>query len=347
MQERLRAEHLPDRRRQRRPAALAADGCQLLEHLVEPVGRRVLAQPRLELGDQPCRERVLGRTNGHAGRERRHRLVPQRDVHELRAAPESIEVDAGVQPDPGERLRQRLGGDAVERERDRVERDGDPLGPGAHGLDRRREADAAGALAVEADGQAARLAHALDKLAGLRRVERAGGVVDQHPRGAQLGQLVRALEQHVGLAGRARAVHETDGELLPGVPDRVGGLTEVREVVERVVEAEDVDAATRGARDEAAHEVGRDRPRADEEAAAQRHAERRRAARADRPDPLPRALDSAANGAVEAASAGDLEAREAGLVELGRELVQPRRGDALGERLLREEPDRRVDELRH
>ena len=347
VQKRLRAEHLPDRRRQRRPAALAADGCQLLEHLVEAVGRRVLAQPRLELGDQSRRERVLGRTNGHAGRQRRHRLVPQRDVHELGAAPESIEVDAGVQPDPGERLRQRLGGDAVERERDRVERDRDPLRPRAHGLDRRREANAPGALAVEADGQAAGLAHALYELAGLRRVERAGGVVDQHPRGAKLGQLVRAFEQHVRLAGRARAVYETHGELLPGVPNRVGGLTEIREVVERVVESEDVDAAARGARHEAADDVGRHRPSADEEAAAQGHAERRRAARANRPDPLPRALDAAADGAVEAASAGDLEAREAGLVELRSELVQPRRGDSVGERLLREKPDRRVDELRN
>ena len=195
MQERLRAEHLPDRRRQRRPAALAADGCQLLEHLVEPVGRRVLAQPRLELGDQSRRERVLGRTDGHAGRQRRHRLVAERDVDELGAAPESIEVDAGVQPDAGERLRERLGGDAVERERDRVDRDRDPLRPRAHGLDRGREADAPGALAVEADRQAARLAHALDELAGLRRVERAGRVVDQDPRGAELGQLVRALER--------------------------------------------------------------------------------------------------------------------------------------------------------
>ena len=66
-----------------------------------------------------------------------------------------------------------------------------------------------------------------------------------------------------------------------------------------------------------------------------------------RADALPGALDAAPHGAVEAAAAGDLETGEARLVELRRELVETRGGDALGERLLGEEPDRRVDELRH
>jgi hypothetical protein len=235
----------------------------------------------------------------------------------------------------------------VERERDRVEGDGDPLGAGADRLDRGREADAARALAVEADRQAARLAHALHELPGLRRVERAGRVVDEHARGPELAQVVGALEEHLGLPRRAGAVHEPHGQLLARRADGVGGLAQVLEVVERVVEAEDVDAAPGRARDEALHEVGGDRPRADEEAAAQRHPQRRGAARADRPDALPRALDAAPHGAVEAAAARNLEAGEARLVQLGRQLVQSRRRDAVGERLLREEPDGRVDELRH
>ena len=69
--------------------------------------------------------------------------------------------------------------------------------------------------------------------------------------------------------------------------------------------------------------------------------------RLERADALPRALDAAADGAVEDAAAGDLEVREAGAVEdLGQ--VEDRRGrDAAGERLLREQANRGVDEGGH
>ena len=72
-------------------------------------------------------------------------------------------------------------------------------------------------------------------------------------------------------------------------------------------------SAARG--DEAAHEVDAERPRADEEAAAERERERRLRARLERPDALPRALDAAPDGAVEDAAAGDLEVGEARRVE--------------------------------
>jgi len=58
----------------------------------------------------------------------------------------------GVVLDAGKRLRQRLGRDAVERERDRVERDRDSLGAGPHGLDGGGQPDAACTLAVEPHG---------------------------------------------------------------------------------------------------------------------------------------------------------------------------------------------------
>ena len=90
-----------------------------------------------------------------------------------------------------------------------------------------------------------------------------------------------------------------------------------------------------------------DGTRADEEASAKRDPQRRGHARLDRADALPRALDAPADGGIEDASAGDLEAREPCAVEDlgdaqhlgGRQL--PREG------LLREQPDSRVDELRH
>ncbi len=92
---------------------------------------------------------------------------------------------------------------------------------------------------------------------------------------------------------------------------------------------------------------GDDRLRADEEPSAQREPERRRRARVDRADPLPRALDASAHRRVEDAAARDLEAGEPGAVEDLRDAEHFAGGDAPGERLLREQPDRRVEELRH
>ena len=133
----------------------------------------------------------------------------------------------------------------------------------------------------------------------------------------------------------------------PARGDRRARLAQVGDVVQRVVEPEDLDAVLRGAGDEAADDVPADRARSDEEAAAQRDSERCRDAGLDRPDPLPRALDPPAHGRVEDAAARDLEAREARSVEdLGH--PQDLRGrNPPGQGLLREQPDRRVDELRH
>ena len=94
------------------------------------------------------------------------------------------------------------------------------------------------------------------------------------------------------------------------------------------------------------HEVAADGPRADEEAAAQRHPERRLRARLQRADPLPRALDAAADGRVEDAAAGDLEVGEAGAVEDLREPSSSAVGIRPASGSWAEQADRRVDEAR-
>ena len=80
---------------------------------------------------------------------------------------------------------------------------------------------------------------------------------------------------------------------------------------------------------------------------AQRHLERRLAETAQRADALPRALDPAPHGRVEAAAARHLERGEPGLVEHRGDLEDPRGGNPRRERLLREETYRRVDEHGH
>ncbi len=129
--------------------------------------------------------------------------------------------------------------------------------------------------------------------------------------------------------------------------DRVARLAEIRDVVQRVVEPEDLDAVLGRARDEAGDDVAADRLRPDEEASAERDPERRRDTRLDRADPLPGRPGTPADGRVEHAAARDLETREPGLVEdLGNtQDLGARQGACEG--LLREEANRRVDELRH
>src|SRR5207244_11414048 len=132
------------------------------------------------------------------------------------------------------------------------------------------------------------------------------------------------------------AVDEAGVELAAGRGDRLPRLAQVLDVVQRVVQAEDVDAVFRCARDEPPREIASDRPRADEEAAAERHAERRLRPRLERPDPLPGALDPAAHRAVEDASAGNLERSEPGTVEKRCQVEEVGRRYAPGQGLLAE-----------
>ena len=136
-------------------------------------------------------------------------------------------------------------------------------------------------------------------------------------------------------------------ELLPRADDRLAGVAQVRDVVQRVVQAEDVDPVLRRGGDEAADEVAADRARADEEAAAEREPERRRRPALERPDALPGALDAATHGGVEDAAAGDLEAREPRLVEHLGERQQLGGRDLPRERFLREQANSGVYEPRH
>ena len=88
---------------------------------------------------------------------------------------------------PASACRERLGRDPVRRERDRVDGAADQVDAGAGRLEREREPVPARALAVEADGEARELAELGDQLAGPMRLEQARRVVEQDPRGADLG----------------------------------------------------------------------------------------------------------------------------------------------------------------
>ena len=113
------------------------------------------------------------------------------------------------------------------------------------------------------------------------------------------------------------------------------------------MEPEHLDPALRGRGDEAAGKVGRNGPRPDQEAASQRHRQRGLRTLVERPDPLPRALDTPPHGGVEDASAGDLEVGEPRAVEDLRQLQEIGGGHRPRERLLPKQPDRGVHQHRH
>ena len=87
--DRLRGEDLADRSRDRRRAGLFADDGELVEDVVEPVGRAVRPQPRVDRGDEAGRQLVLRGPDGDAGRERRHGVFADELVDELGGLPEA------------------------------------------------------------------------------------------------------------------------------------------------------------------------------------------------------------------------------------------------------------------
>ena len=305
------------------------------------------AQVDLERGYEACREVVLGRANRNPRGDLRDGLVPDELVDEVGGVPELRHLEPGRMAEAVERLRYGLSGHPMERQRERVDRRRDEIRPRVHRGEGRSEPDACRSLHVEADRKPARLGEPGDERLRLVRYERAGRVVHQDAGRAEIGQLPGLLDEHVGLAGAARAVDETCVKRAAGTRDGRARLPKVRDVVERVVQPEDVDPVLRSARDEATDDVAADRTRADEEPTTERDPERRRHPCLDRTDPLPRALDTPADGCVEHAASRHLEARESRSVEDLRDPQDLGGRQLPGERLLREQADRRVDQLRH
>ena len=132
--------------------------------------------------------------------------------------------------------------------------------------------------------------------------ERSRRVVHDHTGRPEVGKLASLLDERVGLARPPRAEDEAGVERPTRGGDRRPRLAEVRHVVQRVVEPEDLDPVLGRGRDEAPDDVGADRAGADEEATPQSDPERRRDARLDRTDALPRALHPTAHEGVEDAA---------------------------------------------
>ncbi len=162
-------------------------------------------------------------------------------------------------PAPASALASRFARDTVQRERDRIDGAGDQVRSGARSVERCGQPAPGRPLAIEADGQAASFGERGDELVRPVRLERSGRIVEEHARGSEVGQPLRLLDERLRLASLARAVDQARVELALRRHDRLARLTQVRDVVERILEPEDVDAALGRARDESPREVAADR----------------------------------------------------------------------------------------
>ena len=238
--------------------------------LVEPVGGGSFAAWASSSATRPA-GRLYSAARTATRRERRHRLVAQRLVHELRAPPSTSRSTPASCPSR-QRLRQRLRGDAASACRAHA----------IHSAPARTDSIAARAPRRPRPGSAARLGarcllHALDELAGLGRVERAGRVVDEHARRAESASCCAAraappsrLSARGCARARPRALPARGSRPQPREGWRgrsVGRMRKTSMPLPAAVAAE------------AAHEVPRHGAPADEKPAAERHPERRRAAR--------------------------------------------------------------------
>ena len=106
------------------------------EHLVEAVSSELGPEVAVERRNQARRQVVLRRAHGDARSKRRHRFVADVLVDQVRRLPELLDVDVGGEAEAGERLREALAGDAMQRQRDRVNGGCDQIGAGARGLER-------------------------------------------------------------------------------------------------------------------------------------------------------------------------------------------------------------------
>ena len=179
------------------------------------------------------------------------------------------------------------------------------------------------------------------------RQQSPGRVVDDDEGGAEVGKLRGLLDQRVDLADAPGAVDEARMKLLARIDDRAAGLAEVGDVVERVVEAEDVDAVLGCAGDEPSHDVFGDRLGADEEATAEGDPERCLRTGAERANPLPRALDSLRTAASNTPPPDTSRHAKPAPSRISAIRRTSPVGTLPGERLLREQADRGVDELGH
>jgi hypothetical protein len=170
--------------------------------------------------------------------------------------------------------------------------------------------------------------------------------VEEDPHGPQFGQLLRLLDEVLRLARVARAVDEAGVELALRAGDRLAASRRFETSFSGSWSRKTSIPLSRARGDEAAREVaptGREPTRNGPRSAIASGVFVRALSARIRSHGL---STPARTAAVEDAAARDLEVGEAGAVEISASRAGPRRHPAR-QRLLRQQPDRRVDKRGH
>ena len=207
-----------------------------------------------------------------------------------------------------ERRHEHLDGRLGIAESERRGRSVDDRGAGLGGLDVVRGRHAADVVAVQMQGQTDfRIERFHDALGAIRR-EHARHVLDADGVRAQIFELLTVFQEAIKRVNRTYGVGNRTFEMSPALLDGVGVVHHVSDVVQRVEDAEHMDAVSVGGLDEAIADFARVMLVANQILPAGEHRQRRvRGVRLDGTQTLPRVLVKKTEARVERCAAPSLD----------------------------------------
>jgi hypothetical protein len=324
----LSNEHVAERRSGRRRTQILSHTLHFVEHISKAIARVDGRESAFDARDEPGRYALERSEERHVSRERRwqRRVREQRAVEQLGDLPENALVDPRLQPETVDGLTEQFGTRAM---------------PG----DGQRRA--ARPLRIQTNGNPGRVAEGGDQCARARWVERAGRVEQKQAIGTKLSQGGSAVDQALRTVGMV-VIDEAEMETSARLAHGLGRTNEILRIVHRVVHTEDRNARLGCTVHEPTDQILLNRLCADQETTTQGHPERRLgSALLEVANALPRTLDATVDGAIEAATAGDLEHMKTGAVEHLAGLELQRGWHPTSDRFLREKAQRGVDETSH
>ena len=316
----MRADDLRHGRDERRITDLGAHAGNLLEHLVHAVGCLLDLELAHEVGHHAAGHLVA--VDAHVGKRGDAALEALLDAHLLPVIgnlEEKVEVKAGIILGLLERGDDHLDGwlRIAESQRRRCSVDDGRTGLGR--LDVVGGRHAADVVAVHVNRQADLLVEGLDQALRAIRREHARHVLDADGLGTKRLELRGVVDVGIKRVHRAHGVADGALEMRAALVERLGAVDDVADVVERVEDAEDVDAVAMGGLDEAIDDIARVMMVADEVLSAGEHLQGRvGAVLLDDAQTIPGVLVEEAQAGVEGRATPALQRVVADLVQLGK-----------------------------
>ena len=335
---RLRADDLGGRRDQRRIAEVLANLRDFSQHVVILVHRVELLELADHVGEHAARHLILQRVGVHAQHLARHEpaVLLQTGGHAAevrRALVHQLHVQARVVLGALERRAQGLGRRLAGALGHRAQGGIHDVAARLNRLENGHRAGTGGVVRVQVDRQLGGRLELLDEAVGLIRQQQVGHILDADRIRAHLLDLLGQLEEVFLGVHRADRVADGDFAVAAVFLGGLDGLLEVAQIVQRIEDADDVNAVLDGLFDELIHHVVRIMLVAENVLAAEEHLQLGVGHRlAQRAQALPRIFVQKAHAGVERRAAPALQRIVADLIQLvrdGQHLLQAHTGCGL------------------